>query len=152
MHLEPTYDEKKYQNLECDTLATIWGMEHFSHFLFGEEFNLETNQKPLVRIYEKKMDDISAGITKLIYCSLVFRPFKFVYLEGKKKCYADALSRVSPMLPSRGEEDTDIIMVSELTGVVPVPVNDLDEIRAKMAKDLVFLKIMEYVMQGRPGQ
>ena len=43
---------------------------------------------------------------------LVFRPFKFVYLEGKNTCYTDALSRVSPMLPRKGEEDTDIIMQS----------------------------------------
>ena len=54
------------------------------------------------------------------------------------------------MLPRRGEEATGIIMVNELTSVVPVPINDLDEIRAEMAKDPVFMKIMEYVMQGWP--
>ena len=32
----------------------------------------------------------------------------------------------------------------------PVPVNELDEIRAETAKDPVFVKIMEYVMQGWP--
>ena len=92
------------------------------------------------------MDTISPRIIKLNYHSLVFRPFKDIYLEGKKTCYADALSKVSPVLTRKGEEDTDIIMVNELTSVVPVPVNDLDEIRAKMAKDPVFVKIMEYVM------
>ena len=96
------------------------------------------------------MNDISLRITKFIYCSLVFRPIKVIYFEGKKNCYADALSRVSPMLPRRGEKDTDIIMVNELTSVVPVPVNNLEEIRAEMAKDPVFMKIMEYVMQGWP--
>ena len=40
--LTPT--EKNYQNLECETLATIWDMEYFSHFLFGEEFTLVTDQ------------------------------------------------------------------------------------------------------------
>ena len=56
--LSPT--EKKYQNLEHETLGTIWGMEWFSHFLFSEEFTLDTDQKPLVRIYKKKMDAISS--------------------------------------------------------------------------------------------
>ena len=140
---------KNYQNLEHRTLATIWDMECFSHFLFGEEFTLETDQKPLVRIYKKKMDDISQTTTKLVYHSLVFRPFKVVYLKGKN-CYADALSRVSPMLPRRGEEDTNISMVNELTSVVPVPVNELDEIRADIGKDPVHVKVMVYVMQGWP--
>ena len=41
-------------------------------------------------------------------------------------------------------------MVNELTSVVPVQVNNLDEIRAETAKDLVFVKVIEYVMQGWP--
>ena len=41
-------------------------------------------------------------------------------------------------------------MVNELTSVVPVLANNLDEIRSEMAKDPVFMKIMEYVMQGWP--
>ena len=109
-------------------------MECFSHFLFSEEFIIETDQKPLVRIY-KNMDDNSPRITKLIYCSLIFWPFKVVCLKGKKNCYPVALSRVFPILPRKGEEDADVIMVNELISVVSVQVNDLDEIRAEMAKD-----------------
>ena len=55
------------------------------------------------------------------------------------------------MLPRKGEEDTDIIiMAKELTTVVPLPVNDLNEIRGETAKDPVFMKVMEYGMQGWP--
>ena len=122
-------------------------MEHFSNFLFGEEFTLETDQKSLMRIYKKRMDKISPRIIKFIYHSLVFRPFKVIYLKGKN-FYAEAISRVSQMLPRRGEKDTDIIMANEVTSVVPVPVNDLDEMRAETAKDPAFMKIIEYVMQN----
>ena len=75
---------EKYQNLECEALAIIWSMGHFSYFLFGEEFTLETDQKPLVRIYEKVMDDISPRITRIIYHSLVFRPLKVLYFKGRE--------------------------------------------------------------------
>ena len=34
--------EKIYQILECETLASIWGMKHFNHILFSETFTLET--------------------------------------------------------------------------------------------------------------
>ena len=34
-----------YQNLERETLGTIWGMEKFHYFLYGKEFTLETDQE-----------------------------------------------------------------------------------------------------------
>ena len=48
-----TGSKRNYQNLECEHLATIWGMEKFHYFLCGKEFTLETDQKPLVSIYKK---------------------------------------------------------------------------------------------------
>ena len=47
--ISPT--ESNYQNLECETLGTIWGMEKFHYFLYGNKFTLETGQKPLIFIY-----------------------------------------------------------------------------------------------------
>ena len=47
--------EKNYQNLERECLAMIWGMEKFHYFLYGKQFTLETDQKPLVSIYKKHM-------------------------------------------------------------------------------------------------
>ena len=46
-----TKTEQNYQNLEREALGTIWGMEKFHYFLYGKEFILETDQKPLVSIY-----------------------------------------------------------------------------------------------------
>ena len=43
--------ESNYQNLEYETLGTIWGMKKFHYFLYGNKFTLETDQKPLVPIY-----------------------------------------------------------------------------------------------------
>ena len=45
-----TKTEQNYQNLEREALGTIWGMQKFHYFLYGKEFTLETDQKPLVSI------------------------------------------------------------------------------------------------------
>ena len=37
-------------------------MEKFQYFLYGKEFTLETDQKPLVLIYRKHMVEISPRI------------------------------------------------------------------------------------------
>ena len=60
-----TKTEQNYQNLEQEALGTIWGMEKFHYFLYGKEFTLETDQKPLVCIYKKHMIDISPRVQKL---------------------------------------------------------------------------------------
>ena len=57
-----TGSERNYQNLEREYLAIIWSMEKFHYFLYGKEFKLKTDQKPLVSIYRKHMVEISPWI------------------------------------------------------------------------------------------
>ena len=94
-----TKTEQNYQNLERKALGTIWGMEKFHYFLYGKEFTLETDQKPLVSIYKKHMVDISPRVQRLIVRSFLYQPFTVVYKKGKDIPVADALSCVTPMDP-----------------------------------------------------
>ena len=94
-----TKTEQNYQNLEREVLGTIWGMEKFHYFLYGKEFTLETDQKPLVSIYKKHMVDISPRVQRLIVRSFPYQPFNVVNKKGKDIPVADALSRVTPMDP-----------------------------------------------------
>ena len=94
-----TKTEQNYQNFEREVLGTIWGMEKFHYFLYGKEFTLETDQKPLVSIYKKHMVDISPRVQRLIVRSFPYLPFKVLYKKGKDIPVADALSRVTPLDP-----------------------------------------------------
>ena len=87
-----TKTEQNYQNLEREALGTIWGMEKCHYFLYGKEFTLETDQKPLVSIYKKHMIDISPRVQRLIVRSFPYLPFKVVYKKGVDIPVADALS------------------------------------------------------------
>ena len=87
-----TKTEQNYQNLEREALGTIWGMEKFHYFLYGKEFTLETDQKPLVSIYKKHMVDISPRVQRLIVRSFPYQPFNVIYKKGKDIPVADALS------------------------------------------------------------
>ena len=90
-----TGSERNYQNLERECLATIWGMEKFHCFLYGKEFILETNQKPLVPIYRKHMVEISPRIQRLVVRNFLYQPFDVQYRKGMEIPLADALSRVT---------------------------------------------------------
>ena len=87
-----TKTEQNYQNLEQEALGNIWGMEKFHYFLYGKEFTLGTDQKPLVSIYKKHMVDISPRVQRLIVKSFPYLPFKVVYKKGTDIPVADALS------------------------------------------------------------
>ena len=100
-----TKTEQNYQNLEREVLGTKWGMEKFHYFLYGKEFTLETDQKPLVIIYKKHMIDISPRVQRLIVRSFPYLPFKVVYKKGADIPVADALSCVTP-IGSRGQHKT----------------------------------------------
>ena len=66
--------ERSYQNFEHECLATIWGMEKFHYFLYGKEFTMETDQKPLVLVYKKHMVEISPRIQMLVVRSFPYQP------------------------------------------------------------------------------
>ena len=75
------------------------GNAKFHYFLYGKEFTLETDHKPLVSIYKKLMIDISPRVQRLIVRSFPCLLFQVVYKKGIEIPVADALSHVTPMVP-----------------------------------------------------
>ena len=60
-----TATELNYQNLERETMVTVWGMEKFHYFLYGKQFTLQTDQKPLVYIFQKYLVDVTPRIQRI---------------------------------------------------------------------------------------
>ena len=136
-----TKTEQNYKNLEQEALGTIWGMHKFHYFLYGKEFTLETDQKPLVSIYKKHMVDISPRVQRLIVRSFPYLPFKVVDKKGKDIPVADALSRVTPMDPEDNIQ-LPIIAVNMITTCILMSVhpqdtfsNKLDQLRKSTVQD-----------------
>ena len=48
--------QKGYVAIELESLAVTWAMEKFHHFLYGNQFTLETDQKPLEAILSKSLN------------------------------------------------------------------------------------------------
>ena len=112
-------------------------MEKFHYFLYGKEFTLETDQKPLVSIYKKHMVDISPRVQRLIVRSFPYLPFKVVYRKGTDIPVADALSHVTPMDPEDNIQ-LPIIEVNMITTWILMSVesqgsfsNKLDQLRVQ---------------------
>ena len=142
--------EKNYQNLERECLAMIWGMGNFHYFLYGKQFTLETNQKPLVSIYRKHMVEISPRIQRLIVRSFPYQPFDVQYRKGKEIPLADALSRVTPTPVEEDGVQLPIVAVNLITSNIPVSSTEIELIHEETSKDPTLTLLRHYIHVGWP--
>ena len=131
-------------------------MEKFHYFLYGKEFTLETDQKPLVSIYKKHMVDISPRVQRLIVRSFPYQPFNVIYKKGKDIPVADALSRVTPMDPEDNIK-LPIIAVNLITAHILLCAHPqdtfsrkLDQLRKSTVQDNQLTRLSHYINTGFP--
>ena len=146
-----TESERNFQNLERECLATIWGMEKSHYFLYGKEFTLETDQKPLVSIYKKHMVEISPRIQRLIVRSFPYQPFNVQYKKGAEIPLADALSRVSPTPVEEDGIQLPIVVVNLITCNLPVSSTEIELICEETSKDPTLILLRHYIHMGWPN-
>ena len=82
--------EKNYSVIEKECLAIVWAIQKFSRYLYGKEFLLETDHKPLVHLNRAKVSN-----ARLMRWALLLQPYKFkiVAIKGSANS-ADYLSRL----------------------------------------------------------
>ena len=103
-------------------MAVIWGMEKFHFYLYGKEFLLQMDQKPLTSIFKKHLVDVSPRVQRIAMCSLLYM-FKTKWIPGKDNTIADRLSRVSPT------------PVNLIKSEIELPIHQVNIIKATMEKE-----------------
>ena len=88
-----TETQKGYVAIELESLAVAWAMEKFHHFLYGNEFTLETNQKPLEAILSKSLNQATPQLQRILIRMFPY-DFKIQYIPGATNHVADCLSRL----------------------------------------------------------
>ena len=136
-----TDTETRYSQTEREMLAVVWGMEHFHLYLYGAQFKVVTDHKPLLRIFEKQTP-MSARIERwrlrmMPYnCTLVYKPGK------DEENPADYLSRHprEERKPTRAYSDNQYINYVQ-NNAVPKTMT-LDDIREATSKDDTLQMVM----------
>ena len=127
-------------------------MEKFHYFLYGNKFTLETDQKPLVSIYQKHLVDVSPRIQRLIVRTLLHN-FHIVYVPGKLIPMADALSRNLKKLTSKDKEEDQISLPILAFNYNYQQYPDkpvIDQIREKTSKNATLQLLTKYIRNAWP--
>ena len=82
--------EGQYATTEKECLALVWAVQKFQRYLYGREFVLETDHKPLTFLHQAKMTN-----SRVMRWALVMQQYRFRIqaIPGKENIGADLLSR-----------------------------------------------------------
>ena len=145
--------EANYQNLKQEILATIWGMEKFHYFLYGNKFTLETDQKPLVLIYQKHLFDVSPRIQRLIVHALPYN-FHIAYIPDKQIPMTNALLRNLKIFEDKEKDQISlpILSVNYITSNYQwYPEKFIvNKIREETSNDATLQILAKYITNGWP--
>ena len=82
-----------YVAIELESLAVAWAMEEFHHFLYGNEFVLDTDQKPLEVILLKSLNPATPRLRHIMIRTFPYH-FKARYIPGLTNHVIDCLLRL----------------------------------------------------------
>lgn len=117
--------ERRYSQTEKEALALVWACERFNMYVTGLSFELETDHKPLERIYSRTSKPC-ARIERWVLRLQGFN-FKVVYRPGKTNI-ADALSRLNSVQQvDHGEEYDFVRAVVESSVPIALTPNEIEE-------------------------
>ncbi|KAL1109910.1 hypothetical protein AAG570_014144 [Ranatra chinensis] len=83
--------ESRYSAIERELLGVVWAVEHFRPYVWGRQFQIKTDHKPLVWV--EGLRETSARITRWKE-RLAPYTFQITHTKGRDNVVADCLSRM----------------------------------------------------------
>ena len=136
--------ERRYSQTEKEALAIVWACERFHMYVYGMEFVLETDHKPLEFIYSKRSKP-SARIERWVL-RLQSYHFKVQYKPGTQNI-ADSLSRLVEKSDDKTKTDADEYIYFVAKNAIPGAMTG-KEIEEASASDAELYSLLECIKSG----
>ena len=145
-----TTTQQAYAQIEKETLALVFGCEKFHHYLYGRNFVVETNHKPLEVIIKKPSHLVPMRLQKM-RIRLQRYNVTVQYKPGKSIPVADTLSRNGARDGSAPDDLGLDVYVDAILKQMPVSYEKLEQIRNASQDDSELQELQKHVQQGWPG-
>lgn len=141
--------EQKWAQIEKELLAIVFACQRFHYYLYGREFTVESDHKPLETLVKRDIDDVTARLQRMFMFLLKYPQLTVIYKPGKEMLVADCLSRA---------QLTESTEFSDLSGVIHMVTKSAclsgetyQNYRPAAEQDEQFKRICHYVRNGWPG-
>ena len=141
-----TETQKGYVAIELESLAVAWTMEKFHHFLYGNQFTLETDQKPLEAILSKSLNQATPQLQRILIRTFPYN-FKIRYIPGPTNQIADCLSRLGVQ---KDYISLPKLQVNQITSQLKAREDSLHKIRQATLADDALMMLKHIIHHGWP--
>ena len=140
--------EKRYCQIDKETLAIMLGLKRFNLYLYGRHFAILTDHKPLERIFGLKTEIPSPAAMHLQRRALIPAVFNYSikFVPSKQNAVADALSRL-PLSSTAGGESAVFKVEEKLVDRLPITHKVISH---ATGVDPVLSRMLEFVKSGWP--
>ncbi|XP_048481264.1 uncharacterized protein K02A2.6-like isoform X1 [Plutella xylostella] len=151
--------EKKYATIDKEAMAVIFGITKFYNFIYGREFELETDNAALVRIFGPTKSIPKMAAKRLQHYAIFLSAFNYKVRHIKTSLNpADFLSRTAVDVE---EENINVIhslcASTNLSNICHVNDSEMESLNWKIIqketkKDQILSKIIRYMVDGWPDK
>ena len=143
--------QQRYSVIEKETLAVVFGTQKFHSFVYGRNFIVESDHKPLENIFRKPLSECPPRLGRFI---LQLQKYDFVvkYQPGRNQYLSDTLSRLN--LSETSETLVPEVELNEisLNSHLPVSPEKYKQYQEETLKDRQLQTLKAIVEHGWPEQ
>ncbi|CAL8134117.1 unnamed protein product [Orchesella dallaii] len=147
--------EQGYAQIEKEALGITWACERFRDLIYGKQFRIETDHKPLVPIFTTKdLNDLTRRLQRF-RMRMMHYSYEIFYTPGKQLITADTLScqPITRHTTSDKELQQEIeCHVQEVVSHLPTTNRRLTAIAIGQQEDSVLREVASFTTTGLPNQ
>lgn len=142
--------ERKYSQLDKEALAVITGVKKFHNYVYGRQFTIETDHKPLLGLIGENKAFPEMTSPRLVRWAIALSGYQYqlTYKPGAELGHADALSRKAGKSFQEKEEIIEDVLMIENLPEIPLKTRTVATLTDN---DTILKKVKEYVQQGWPN-
>lgn len=145
-----TSSEQNYPQVEREALSLVFGIKHFHQYLYGRQFILLTDHKPLTTILGPKQSVPPLAAARMQRWALMLSAYSYTiqFRPTESHANADMLSRLPLAAESTVGNPVDT-SVFNMKQIETLPVH-ASEVAEATRKDPILSKVMGFMKQGWP--
>ncbi|XP_031332218.1 uncharacterized protein K02A2.6-like [Photinus pyralis] len=142
--------QRNYAQLDREAFAIIAGIKKFHKYLYGREFTIITDHKPLLGLLgatKPTPERLSPRMLRWILFLANYQ-YELEYRPGAKIQHADALSRLPVSSIGADPEGLGDVLMIEM---MPEKILNAEQVEKLTGKDLILSRVRDWLLKGWPS-